>query len=99
MEDLPAPVCPTRAKSLSGLYDQIEVRQDRFLIRIAEIKILELDLALEPRHILFFSLQNIRVGIDQREDPFGGGQSRLDLCPERSEIQNGEEELVEAHNK
>ena len=60
-------------QSLSGLYEQVEVTQDRFFIRIAEIEVVKLDLAFKSRHILFFFLDHIRVCIDQCEDAFCSG--------------------------
>src|SRR3972149_4474709 len=88
-----------QCKSLPGLYEQVEVRQNRFLVRITEIQMFKVNFALQTRHIQFFILDHIRVGIDQGEDTFRGGKSALDLRPKRSEIQNGEEELVEAHDE
>src|SRR3989337_3406907 len=90
---------PHQCKSLPGLYEQVEVRQNRFLIRITEIQMFKVNFTLQSRHILFFILDHVRVGIDQGEDTFCGGKSALDLRPKRSEIQNGEEELVEAHDE
>src|ERR1044071_818206 len=44
-------------------------------------------------------LNDIGVGIDQRKGALGGRQSRLDLRPERGEVEHREEKLVKAHDK
>ncbi len=90
---------PYQGKSLSGLYEQVEVTQDRFLIRITEIEIFKFDLAFESRYILLFLLNHIRVRVDQCKDTFCGGKPPWICAQKEVRFKNGEEELVEAHDK
>src|SRR5690349_6719994 len=88
-----------KGESLSGLDGQIEVIQDRFIVHILKVEIIELDMSLETRHIPMIGLDDIWICVDQGEGAFCGGESRLDLCPECRKVLDGEQELIEADDK
>src|SRR4030095_6375883 len=96
---LPFTRMTNEGQSLSGVNEQAEVSQNRFFIRIAEVQIVEMNLPLESRHILFSRLAHIRVSIDQGEDTLGCRETRLNLCPERRKVEHGEVELIHAHQE
>ncbi len=90
---------PDEGQVLPGLDGQVEIGQDRLVFGIAEVKVLELDLPLERRHIPPVGLDHIRVGVDQGKDPLGCGKPGLDLGPEGGQVQHREEELVQADDE
>src|SRR5262249_42875051 len=77
---------------LSGGNRQVEVAQYRLLIRVAEIHIAELDAPIQMRHGLIVGLGGARLGVDQSEDAFAGGESLLELAPERGDAGQREPE-------
>src|SRR5690242_20100031 len=96
---LPGTSMTDQGQSLSRLHKQAEAGQDRFVVRITEVQMIEVDFALEGWHVPLIDLNDVRVGINQGEGAFRCGESCLDLCPECGEVEHREEKLVQAHDK
>src|SRR5512133_831375 len=96
---LPCAGMTHKGKSFTGLDEQVEVRQDRFVLNILKMNIIEVNVPFKRTYILFIDLNNIWIGIDQGEGALRSRESRLDLCPERGEVENWKKELVKADNE
>src|SRR6266508_768284 len=96
---LPCTGVTHQGKSLSRLDEQVEASQDRFVLYVLEMNVVEVNMPFKRRHILFIDLNNIWIGIDQGEGARGSRESCLDLRPERGEVENRKKELVKAHDE
>src|SRR5687768_44571 len=90
---------PHQGQRLSGLDEQIEAGENRFVIRVTEVDIIEMNVPLQRRHIPFIDLDDIRIGVDQSKSAFGSRKPCLDLRPKCGKVEHREEELVETHDE
>ncbi len=67
---------------LTGLDMQVEIFEHRLVLLISEVDVLEFDLALQSGDRTPVDLRHLRFGVDQGEDPLGGGKPVLHLGPE-----------------
>src|SRR5688500_9201049 len=88
-----------KRQSLAGLNMQIEAVQNHLIICVTEMDVVEVNISFQRRYISFVRLNDMQVSIEQCEDAFVSCKPRLDLRPERREVEHREEELVEAHDK
>src|SRR5690348_4607154 len=68
---------------------QVEVRQHRLSIIVAEKHLFELNRALQVADGLLVFLMHARLGVDEGEDTLTGGQAKLELAPEGRDAGDG----------